>query len=290
MTARACRHRTTVVRCWQETASSPFSAIHGDVPGSPFDKRSAPRAARELDAGSLLGCSGGAGSGRLTWKTVPCPGCEVQRSRPPAFPTIRAAREAQAESSPGLAAAVERVEQVRRLGRIEPSAAVAEPPQELVFLHSRPDLDLAPGWRGLERVADQDIGDVPQGVGVDPRRWNRFVQLARETNSSRGAFLLHLPHRVAQQVRRAAGPGPGAGGRPTNIRSRRIRCVRPAWLIMIRSERAVSWSSVRESRSWARPTITASGLFSSCPAPAANSLKASSLRSSSRVSSVSLAS
>ena len=48
---------------------------------------------------------------------------------------------------------------------------------------------------------------------------------------------------------------------------------------MIRSDRAVSASSVRESRSWARPTMTASGLLSSWPAPAANSLSASSLRS-----------
>ncbi len=82
--------------------------------------------------------------------------------------------------------------------------------------------------------------------------------------------------------------GLGSGGRATYIRSRRIRCARWAWVMIARSERIVSASSARTSSNWARPTITASGLFSSWPAPAANSARASSFARRRCASSVSL--
>ena len=71
--------------------------------------------------------------------------------------------------------------------------------------------------------------------------------------------------------------GLGAGGRATNIKSRRMRWARWAWPRMMRSERTTSGSSALASSSCARPTTTASGLLSSCPAPAANSPRASSV-------------
>ena len=71
--------------------------------------------------------------------------------------------------------------------------------------------------------------------------------------------------------------GRGSGGRATYIRSRRMRWARFACPMIARSDRE-AWGSVSRARSnWARPTMTASGLFSSWPAPAANSARASSL-------------
>ena len=165
-----------------------------------------------------------------------------------------------------------------RLGRIQSSAAVQEPPEKLVFLQPRADLDLSPGRRRLNGVANENIGEVRKASGSDQAGGTvSSISLDRRIPRD-AAFLLEIRARWrsssdGRQVRSLR-----AGGRPTNMRLRRMRWARPAWLIMIRRERAVSGSSVRESRSWARPTITASGLLSSCPRPAANSLTASSLR------------
>ncbi len=130
---------------------------------------------------------------------------------------------------------------------------------------------------------------MPQAVGIEMGDGGRIVDLAREPNTPRGAFVLS----IAQAGLQAGPPGRqgrglGDGGRATNMRSRRMRCARPAWLRMIRSDRAVSGSSVRARSNWARPTITASGLLSSWPAPPANSPSASSFASRSRSSSVSI--
>ena len=102
------------------------------------------------------------------------------------------------------------------------------------------------------------LGREPDARGPRPRRWASRRQ-ARTISSG-------------WQKR-----GRGSGGRATYIRSRRIRWARWAW-VEDRPERpdGLRGRSRWTSRSWARPTITASGLFSSWPAPAANSARASS--------------
>ena len=86
-------------------------------------------------------------------------------------------RQAQSQAPACLATAVERVEEVGRLRLIEPSAAVPKPPQKLVFLQPRADLDRASGWSRLDRVANQDVGEMAQCIRWSRRR-NGFVDLA----------------------------------------------------------------------------------------------------------------
>ena len=88
---------------------------------------------------------------------------------------------------------------MRGLGRIESSTGVTKPPQKLVFLQPRPNMDLAARRRGLDGVPDEDIREMAQSVGIEPGCGNSLVDLAREPDPSGGAFLLKITRRVAEQ-------------------------------------------------------------------------------------------
>ena len=81
---------------------------------------------------------------------------------------------------------------MRGLCRIESTTGVAEPPENFVKMQARSDLDLTAGRGGLDGVADENIREVPQGVGVGPGGRHGFIDLAREPDSSRGTFLLEV--------------------------------------------------------------------------------------------------
>ena len=218
----------------------------------------------------------------------------LSRTRGPAEPAtdgfddLGGAGQAKAQSAAGLSPAEERVEQVSRLAGADPLAGIAEATRSA----RRPCRD--------ERTWTRP----PGGVTWSALRSRISARCRRASGSAQVVRWRRRPRRPAGRrglgTRRSSpGAGPRAvrsagragtaapGGRATNIRSRRMRWARCAWLRMMRSERDGSASWTRARSNCARPTITASGLLSSWPAPAANSARASSFPCRSRASSVS---
>ena len=159
------------------------------------------------------------------------------------------ARQAEAQAAACLPPAIEWVEKVGRLAGTDPLAGIAERPDQLVVVRGRADLDPAAGRRRLKGVAKQDLGEVPQCVRIGPGRRRRDGSMSVTSRTPRAAHSRSKSR--SSDASSSEGRHDrlrGAGGRATNIRSRRIRWARCAWLRMMRSDRATSGSLARASR------------------------------------------
>ena len=79
---------------------------------------------------------------------------------------------------------------------------------ELVSFHDRPDKNLAAGGRCLDRVAEQDLREMPQRVGIDRAGGCRLVDLAGEPDIPRGTFVLKVAQARAQKIGGTTWSGP----------------------------------------------------------------------------------
>ena len=95
--------------------------------------------------------------------------------------------------------------------RADALAAIANPPAEVAALESRSHLHLASRRSRLNGVANQGLGQVPERIGVGPRRRFGRFQLALEADSPRLAFLSETCQASAENLRRTAGTGPQRG-------------------------------------------------------------------------------
>ena len=128
---------------------------------------------------------------------------------------------------------------------------------------------------------------MAQGVRVGPGGRRRRIDVGDQPDPSRRALAFELAEQGREQFGRPTGPVP-RGGRSRDEHQVAEDAVGALRLIEDDAERPrdLRLDGPREQQ-LGRPTTTASGLFSSWPAPAANSLRASSLPRRSRCSSVS---
>ena len=190
------------------------------------------------------------------------------------FHDLGGAGEAEAETSAGLATAVERVEEVVRLRGADPLAIVAERPDQLAVPCAERTWIRPPGgvaWSALRsRISARcrRPSGSAQVLGAEASRSASSRTPREELSRSNSPSRARAPHRACK-----AGDAVRADGRQTSGRG---GCGGPAaaWPVMIRSEHGLGILGPGEQQ-LARPTITASGLFSSWPAPAANSPSAS---------------
>ena len=132
-------------------------------------------------------------------------------------------RQAEAQAASRLAAAEEGIEQVGGVDGRNPLPESLKDQESSFPCTLDRNKDLAAGRRRLNRVSKQDLGEMPQRVGIDRARRRRLVDLAGETNAPGGAFLLKVAQARASRSAGRQGRGLGTGGRATNMRSRRIR-------------------------------------------------------------------